>query len=66
MTYIECNKGRKMTRAEKLKLVWRKTHRDYKGLIKGERYVLVLRTGGTQLVPLTDLTDEEIEQKGGK
>ena len=51
-----------MTREQKLKLVWRKTHRDYKGTLNGERSIMVYRQG-TCLVLLKDLTDEEIEAR---
>ncbi|MDE5446467.1 hypothetical protein GWG65_34925 [Bradyrhizobium sp. CSA207] len=51
-----------MTREQKLKLVWRHTHRDYKGTLKGERSTLIYRNG-TCLVLLKDLTDEEIEAR---
>jgi hypothetical protein len=51
------------TRDQKLAVIWRSTHADFKGRIDGERHILVLREGGTHSVPLTDLTDEEIEYK---
>ena len=51
-----------MTRDQKLKLVWRHTHRDYKGKLNGERSIMVYRQG-TCLVLLKDLTDEEIESR---
>jgi len=50
-------------REAKLKAVWRKTHRDYKTTIGGVQCILVLREGGTWLVQLDGLTDEEIERK---
>jgi hypothetical protein len=49
-----------MTREQKLKAVWRNTHRDFKGIIDGKKYVLVLREGGTQAVQLDQLTDAEL------
>jgi hypothetical protein len=49
-----------MSRATKLALIWKHTHRDYKGKIDGVKYVLVLREGGTCSVALTDLTDAEV------
>lgn len=58
----------KTEREKKLMLVWKHKHRDYKGRINGERYVMVYRDG-TMSVPLTDLTDAEIESnlpKGAK
>lgn len=51
-----------MTRDQKLKLVWRHTHKDYKGVMNGERTIMVYRQG-TCLVLLKDLTDEEIESR---
>jgi hypothetical protein len=50
----------KTERDKKLALVWKHKHRDYKGRINGERYVMIYRNG-TMSVPLTDLTDAEIE-----
>jgi hypothetical protein len=50
----------KSERDKKLAAVWKRKHRDYKGIINGERYVMVYRQG-TMSVPLTDLTDAEIE-----
>lgn len=50
----------KTERDKKLALVWRHKHRDYKGLINGVRYVMVYRNG-TMSVPLSDLSDAEIE-----
>jgi hypothetical protein len=47
-------------RKKALTLIYRHTSRDYKGHLNGEKSILVLRTGGTTLVPLTALTDEEI------
>lgn len=52
-----------MTRDEQLKAIWRTTHRDYRGMLDGQRTILVLRQGGTHLVPLTNLTDDEIARK---
>jgi hypothetical protein len=50
-------------RDRKLNVIYRHTHRDYKGRINGARYILALRAGGTQLVPLDDLTDFEVDRK---
>jgi hypothetical protein len=47
----------------KLQMIWKKTHRDFKGKVEGKRSILVNREGATCLVPLTDLTDEEIERR---
>ena len=52
-----------LTREQKLQLIWRHTHRDYRGTMKGVRNILVLRRGGTTLVPLSDLTDAEIADR---
>ena len=45
-----------------LKLIYRHTHKDYKGKIDGKPSILVCR-GGTCLVMLEDLTDAEIADK---
>ena len=50
----------KSLRDRKLMAVWEHKHRDYKGRIDGVRCVLIYRNGTTS-VPLTDLTDAEIE-----
>lgn len=47
-------------RKQALTLIYRHTSKDYKGHLNGEKSILVLRAGGTTLVPLTALTDEEI------
>jgi len=52
-----------MTRSEKLDLIYKNTHRDYKGEYNGERSILALREGGTTIVPLSQLTDAEIESR---
>lgn len=44
-------------------LIWKHTHRDFRSVIGGVRYVLVLREGGTHLVPLGDLNDAECALK---
>jgi hypothetical protein len=48
------------TRTAALKLIWRHTHKDFRGVIMGEKCVLVLRPEGTCLAALTDLTDAEV------
>ena len=50
----------KTERDKKLMAVWKAKHRDFKGITNGVRYVLVYRNG-TMSVPLTSLTDAEIE-----
>jgi hypothetical protein len=53
-----------LTKEAKLNLIYRHTSRDYKNNAKGDdRAILVLRAGGTHLVPLIALTDAEIEDK---
>lgn len=52
----------KSEREKKLDGIYRKMHRDYKGKIGGVRTVMVLRAGGSCLVGLNDLTDDEIER----
>lgn len=53
----------KLTRAKLEALVWRHTHRDFKGLIDGVRTVLHLVRGGGGAVPLSSLTDAELYDK---
>lgn len=53
-----------LTREKKLALIYRHTHRDFKGKLNGEKSILVFRTGeGTCLVTLNALTDAEIADK---
>lgn len=40
-------------------LIWRHTHRDYKGKVDGVKMIMINRSGGTTLVDLEGLTDEE-------
>lgn len=49
-----------MTHQQKLNAIWRVTHRNYKGFHAGVRTIMVLREGGTHLVALADLTEDEI------
>lgn len=49
----------------RLRAVWNATHRDFKGIMNGERTIMIYRNG-TMLVPLTDLTDAEIETRTPK
>lgn len=46
-----------------LDLIWKHTHRDYRGTMNGVRTILTLRQGGTTLVRLDDLTDDEKADK---
>ncbi len=53
-----------LTRDQKLKLIYRHTHRDYKWTGVGVRGILVNRGGaGTCLVPITQLTEAEVADK---
>ena len=49
-------------RKARLAAIWGATHKDFKGRIDGVRMIMVLR-GGSCLVPLDVLTDEEIAQR---
>lgn len=51
-----------MTRDQKLAAVWRNTPKDYRGEINGEKNIMAYREG-TKIVPLSCLTDEEIESR---
>lgn len=50
-----------LTRADKLALIYRHTHRDYRGKLDGHKSILVYRNG-TALVLLDHLTDAEIAE----
>lgn len=49
-----------MDRATRLKYVWSRTHKDYRGTTDGVKSVMILRDGGTRIVALDSLTDDEI------
>lgn len=51
-----------MTREQKLAIVYRTTHKDYKGKIGDTKTIMVYRNG-TFLVALNDLTDAEIADR---
>jgi hypothetical protein len=51
---------RHLTRERKEALIWRHTSKDYRGVVGGAKTILVLRLGGTTLVPLSGLTDAEL------
>lgn len=52
-----------MTKEQKLKKIWSKTHKDFRGKIDGVKMIMLFRSGlGTCLVPLEALTDQEIEK----
>lgn len=53
-----------MTREQKLNLIYKHTHADFKGESAGERTLLVNLGGkGTGMVLLVDLTDKQIAEK---
>lgn len=54
-----------MTREQQLDAIYRSTHADFKGMIDGERTILVYRNG-TTLVRLKDLTEKEIAERIGR
>lgn len=43
---------------------WRKLHKDYKEIINSQRYILKLVNGGTCLVPVKVINDEEVKNNG--
>jgi len=52
-----------MTREQKLKMVWKNTHKDFRGkLPDGTKTVMIYRNG-TCLVALENLTDAEINDR---
>jgi hypothetical protein len=46
-----------------LNIIYKSYHKDYKGMWNGERSIMILRKGSTTLVPLSQLTDNEISAK---
>lgn len=53
-----------LSREDKLKLIFRHTHPDFKNTDPSRRSILVLRQGqGTCSVPITALTEQEIADK---
>lgn len=54
-----------LTKAKKLALIWKHTHRDFRGkTLYGSKAIMILRSGeGTCLVPLSALTDAEIAEQ---
>ena len=50
-----------------LNAAWRGTHKDYRGLIDGVRYVMTYceETGGSTLAPLDSLTEEQLKKRAG-
>jgi hypothetical protein len=55
--------GDSMTRESALTIIWRHTHRDFRGTSEGVKTILVGGTGGTSLVALDALTDEQLMDK---
>lgn len=55
----------KTERERRLDAIYRAMHADYKGRINGVRTVMVLR-GGSVLIALDDMTDEEMARYEGK
>jgi hypothetical protein len=51
---------RHLTREQKEVLIWRHTHKNSRSMFGGYKSILVLRTGGTTLVPLSALTEAEL------
>jgi hypothetical protein len=66
-SFAVANPAATMTRKEALKIIWRHTHRDFRGrnFATGgsDKCVLILRAGGTCSVDLDALTDAEIADK---
>lgn len=52
-----------LSREQQLRLIYRHTHKDYKGEINGVKGILVLRQSGSCSVPLEQLTDAEIADR---
>jgi hypothetical protein len=57
--------ARRMTRAQIESLVWQKTPRDYRGMWKGKKAILVLTKQGTSLVHLDRIRIEQLRQLAG-
>lgn len=53
----------KSDRQRKEDAVYFATHHDFKGRFGGVRSIMVLRNGGSTIVPLSELTDEEISSR---
>jgi len=52
-------------KSEKLDAIWKKMHSDYKSDSNGVKKVMVMRSGGSTLVPLTELTSAEVDKLSG-
>lgn len=59
------NQANELERAHQkaLKLIYRHTHRDYKGSYGGAKSIMVCRDGASCLVPLDCLTEAEIADR---
>jgi hypothetical protein len=55
--------GVRLKRAEALRLIYRWTHRDFKGSSDGELRIMILRDGATLSIPLANLSDAEVKDK---
>jgi len=53
----------KYRRNKQLAAVWKRTARDVRHVIDGRRWILALRKGGTELIPLDHLSDAEIAER---
>jgi len=42
---------------------WKKTHKDYKGVINGQKYMLVYEDGMTRSVPVKIIKENRTESK---
>jgi len=55
--------GADKRRKELERLVWKHTHRDFKGKYQGQKTVLTLGPKGTTMVAISDLSDDELLKK---
>lgn len=46
-------------------LIWKHTHRDFKGKSDGVKMIMICRNGGSTLCPIPGLTDAEYADKLG-
>jgi hypothetical protein len=54
-------KKKKSSRRKRLEsLLYKFTHRDYKGRMGGKPSVMILRSSGSTIVPVEDLTNREL------
>lgn len=52
-----------MEKQKQLELIFKHTHADYKGKLDGEKSIMIMRDGRTCIVPMSQLTDEEIAKE---